>query len=275
MPRPRAESPTAVVLVKLGGSLITDKHRPETARRQVIERLARELAKARVEAVQAIVLGHGSGSFGHTAAAEHRLTSGLTTPRQLAGVSATQAAAARLHRLVLEALAAAGATPFSLAPSSYLVTHHGRPNNLAVDPLAGALAAGLLPVTYGDVVMDSGQGVAIASTETVLTAVARRLAQRGYRLVRALWAGETAGLLDARGQTVPSLDAAALARAIREASGAAGLDVTGGIRHRLEATRVLARLGVPSLLFDGRVPGALTRALAGEEVEGTRVEAAG
>lgn len=272
MARAGADSP-AIVLVKLGGSLITDKRRPETARRQIIERLAAELAASPPNDGEKLLLGHGSGSFGHQAAAEHRLVSGLRSPDQLAGVGITQAAAARLHRMVLDALLAAGAAPFSLAPSSCLVTHHGRPRHLALDPLLGALAAGLLPVTYGDVVMDRAQGAAIASTETVLTAMARRLVQRGWRVSRVLWLGETPGLFDIKGRIVPRLDAATLDRAIRKVSGAAGVDVTGGMRHRLETARALARLGIPSLLFDGREPGALARALAGEEVEGTRVPA--
>ncbi len=271
MARFRAAAAPPIVLVKLGGSLLTDKRRPETARRKLIERLAVELAQACRQGRERILLGHGSGSFGHAAAHHHRLTTGLRDESQRAGVSATQAAAARLHRLVLDALLAAGAAPFSLAPSSYLVTHHGRANNLSLDPLLGALEAGLLPVTYGDVVMDTGQGAAIASTETVLTAIARRLAPRGFTVSRALWLGETPGLLDAAGRTVPELDANSLAQAITEVSGAAGVDVTGGMRHRLEATRTLARLGVPSFLFDGREPGALLRALTGEELEGTRV----
>src|SRR5262245_34884441 len=96
----RAGASPPIVLVKLGGSLITDKRRPETARRQVIARLAAELVAAR-PSHERILLGHGSGSFGHVAAAEHRLPSGLQRGGQLAGVSVTQAAAARLHRLVL------------------------------------------------------------------------------------------------------------------------------------------------------------------------------
>ena len=51
--------------------------------------------------------------------------------------------------------------------------------------------------------------------------------------------------------------------------GAAGIDVTGGMRHRLEAAVSLARLGVASRIADGRVPGLLKAALAGDEIHGT------
>ena len=55
-----------VVLVKLGGSLITRKDRPDTARREVIARLAAEIAEAWPRVAGSLVLGHGSGSFGQT-----------------------------------------------------------------------------------------------------------------------------------------------------------------------------------------------------------------
>jgi isopentenyl phosphate kinase len=60
----------------------------------------------------------------------------------------------------------------------------------------------------------------------------------------------------------------ALAQALGEP---AGTDVTGGIRHRLDTTLILASQGIPSLLADGRVPGLLARALAGEPVPGTLI----
>ena len=51
----------------------------------------------------------------------------------------------------------------------------------------------------------------------------------------------------------------------------AGTDVTGGMRHRVETALALARLGIPSLLANGLVPGLLERALRGEPVAGTEV----
>ncbi len=58
-------------------------------------------------------------------------------------------------------------------------------------------------------------------------------------------------------------------------SGAAGTDVTGGMRHRIEAAWRLAELGVRSWIVDGRVPGNLERAARGESVAGTLVELGG
>lgn len=281
------------ILVKWGGSLITDKRRPGTARPEVIARLAGELsgwlsetgsrvderggstagARPGPEAVRepVVILGHGSGSFGHSAAERAGLNRGPVSPTQLAGVTETQAAARQLHRLVLEALAEAGATPYSIAPGSTAVADAGRLVDLQVEPLALALESGLLPVVFGDVVPDRSWGFSIASTEAVFTALAERLPAHGIRVTRAVWLGETAGLYDADGRTVPEVTPETAATLRATARGAAGTDVTGGMLHRLDATLTLAAMGIGSLLADGTVPGLLPQALANHPVPGTRI----
>lgn len=266
----RSAASAGLTLLKLGGSLITDKERPDTPRLDVIRRLATEVAGTAADATGGLVVGHGSGSFGHVAAERHRVHEGLT-PANRAGVSAVQQRAADLHRLVVRALAEAGAAPFSIAPSSALVSDGGRPFATCVEPLLLALAGGLLPVVYGDVVMDRRQGAAIVSTETVFLALESALRGRGPALERVLWAGATDGVLDGSGRRIPEI-LAAVGDAFPEAAGAAaGTDVTGGMRHRVEAALELARRGIPSVVFDATVPGRLAAALSGADPGGTRV----
>jgi len=293
-PSTRPPVSTDIVLLKLGGSLITDKRRPDTVRPDVLARLAGEIAAAWGDgsrndpgSCRGLVLGHGSGSFGHAAAARAGVHLGLRNGdrSRLAGISATQERAAALHRMVLDALRDAGLAPFSIAPSSALVTAAGEPAHFAAEPVALALRAGLLPVVYGDVVMDRERGCAICSTESTLLALDQALERDGgrdrFRVRHALWAGATPGVLDAAGEPIASLTPAGADGALAAAHGAAGTDVTGGMLHRVEAAVELASRGVESLIFDGRAPGALARALTAalrsettaheEPVAGTRV----
>jgi isopentenyl phosphate kinase len=243
----------------------------------VIERLAVEIAEGAAACSARLIVGHGSGSFGHVAAARYHLAEGFALGRpargQLPGVSLTQERAAALHWQMVAALAQAGALPFSIAPSSAMVTASGVPVAFADEPLLLALASGLLPVLYGDVALDRERGVSISSTETLFSLLATCLPERGVTVRRAIWLGETSGVYDREGKTLPRLTRSDLHAAGTSIGASRGTDVTGGMRHRVETALSLADLGVPSLIADGQVPGLLASALAGEEVPGTIVVA--
>ena len=250
-----------VVLVKLGGSLITDKAREATARRAVLRRLSEAIARASSRrGGPALIVGHGSGSFGHVAAAEG------------GSVSRIQHRAGELHRLVIGALVSAGARPFSLAPSSFVRARNGRVAEVFDAPLLAALEQGLLPVVYGDIVLDAKRGAVILSTEAVFLALADALARRRIAVARAVWLGVTDGVLDDGGATIPRLTGAEASRRARRVRGAAGIDVTGGMALRLTATASLAARGIPSAIVDGRSPGSLAAAIRGRARGGTAVE---
>lgn len=275
-----------IVLVKLGGSLITDKARPGVARLEVIRRLAREVASlASRPGGPRLIVGHGSGSFGHAAAARSGLAPAIVDgtgrakrsaksgrrpdPRSIAH---TQRRAADLHAIVVAALEEAGARPFSLAPSSFMTCAGGKIARVFAEPVFAAVEAGLIPVVYGDVVLDTTRGAVIVSTEEIFLALAREAESRRLSIERAVWLGETDGVYAAGGATVPRLSAASAAKRAKAVSGASGVDVTGGMALRLRSTAALARRQVVSLIVDGRRRGALAAALNGHRSGGTVVE---
>ena len=245
-----------ILLVKLGGSLITDKTRPRTARVEVIERLGREIADAMADVSLPLIVGHGSGSFGHVAAQQSGIHRGVQDPSQLVGVSTTQGQAFELHRMVVAALRQAGVPAFSIVPSSCIVADGGQPDQVWPEPLLGALKLGMVPVVFGDVVMDRQWGASICSTESLFLALAPALGSRGVFVQRVVWLGGTDGVLDKDGLAIPEI---------------ALSDVTGGIRHRLESAGALARQGITSWIGDGGRSGALRQGLEGTADHGTRV----
>lgn len=260
-----------VLLVKLGGSLITDKRTPDTLRPEVLRRLAAELAagwQAALDRGRVVVLGHGSGSFGHAVAAEWDIAGGIESPDQVPGIAHVQAKAAELHRHVIAALRDAGLLPFSIPPSAALTLADGKPVAFSGTVLSWALNYLLLPVLYGDVVPDTARGVEICSTETAFLAATMVLRDTIFPVREALWLGETTGVYDAEGETLPEITSYPQ---FLKAGRAAGIDVTGGMEHRVRTCLELAERGIGSLIADGTVPGLLERALRGEEVPGTRV----
>jgi isopentenyl phosphate kinase len=260
-----------VTLVKLGGSLLTDKQRPLALRRDVVARLAEELASVTTRPdAPAVILGHGSGSFGHWAAHRHRFRERTGAARTLAAAR-VQLAAGELHRLLIRALVLAKLPAMSLRPAAWLTLAGGAVATTSVDALTGALDAGAIPVVCGDVVSDGLLGTTIASTEQVFAALVDALPHAGWRVDRALWAGATPGILDRHGELVPLVDQQRRAELDHALAGAAGVDVTGGVRLRVDTALELARSGVESWIFDGTTPGALASALRREGRVGTLV----
>ena len=262
-----------VVIVKLGGSLITDKGQASTLRPEILSRLCLEIEASRQTMSEALIVAHGSGSFGHIAARRHSFSAERCEPVSIEGISEVQAQAHELHRSVMEALRAAGVPCFSFSPGSAMVGSRKDVSFLAVDPVCLALDQGLVPVTHGDVVLDRDRGALVCSTENAVLALVRGLPVDRYRVLRAIWMGETEGVYDAHGDTVPIIDLRNLRKALEEVGESTGTDVTGGMRLRIETAMELARSGVESYILSGLEAGALGRALLGEETPGTRIEA--
>ena len=144
------------IFLKLGGSLITDKTGVAAVRADLLARLATEIASVRqARPALRLLLGHGSGSFGHVVAAQYGTRDGVQTPAQWHGFTEVARAAATLNHLVVAALQAAGVPAFSLSPSASAHCQNGQLTFMAVEPVRRALDAHILPVVYGDVAFET------------------------------------------------------------------------------------------------------------------------
>jgi isopentenyl phosphate kinase len=254
-----------LIFLKLGGSLLTDKAATEALRTDALARLAGEIATAREQRpALRLVLGHGSGSFGHVAAARYGTRHGARTSEEWYGFAAVSDAAARLNRAVVGALLVAGVPGVSLQPSASAVCDDGRIVELAAAPVAAALDAGIVPVIYGDVAFDRVRGATIISTEEVMVGLAPAL-----RPSWLLLAGETDGVYDAAGQVVPLITADGLPGLLPALGGSRGTDVTGGMEAKVREMLALTA-AAPDLrvrIFNGLRPGILASLLADPTLE--------
>ena len=260
-----------ILLVKLGGSLITDKTRPETPRLEVIRRLADEVREVTAERSLPLIIGHGSGSFGHVAASESGIHEGVSDPAQVPGVSTTQAQAFKLHQIVVSALRDAGVAAYSVVPSSCMLASAGQPDQVWPEPSVGGPrpgpgAGGLWRCGDG-----SGMGSLHLFDRVALSGAGSALGSRGVFVRRVVWLGATDGVLDAGGATIPEIPVAELVATTEGFDGAAGTDVTGGIRLRLQTVGALAHQGIASWIGDGRRPRALVEGLEDTAEHGTRI----
>jgi isopentenyl phosphate kinase len=254
-----------LIFVKLGGSVITDKARSETARPEVITRLAGEIARALAARPDLrLVLGHGSGSFGHVLAKRYGTWQGAHTAADWRGFAEVAAVAARLNRLVADALLKAGLPAWSLQPSASARCRDGVLVSLETQPLKEALACGLVPLVYGDVALDEEQGGAIISTEQIFAYLARRL-----RPVCLILVGVVDGvfegdpLRDPAARRIPRISEANWQAVQAALGGSHATDVTGGMLSKIEQMVDLVRElpGLAVHVISGERAGALEAAL--------------
>ena len=257
--------------LKLGGSLITDKNSPHTARADILHRLAEEIHTAVfAQSDLRLVIGHGSGSFGHIPAHRYHTRSGVHSQSEWAGFIEVWKEARSLNQIVLETLEKAGLPVIAMPPSASVTAADGQVSNWDLTPIQSALAAGLIPMVNGDTIFDTQRGGTILSTEELFFHLARQLNPRRIALAgieTGVWAD-----FPACSQLIETIIPDRFEQVAGQLGGSAAVDVTGGmltkVRTMLELLRDVPDLEI--LIFSGLVPGNVSRALSGKEI-GTRI----
>lgn len=259
------KSNAPMILVKLGGSVITDKSCYRRYRPGVTKRLAREIARSGEE----VVLVHGAGSFGHMIAKEFRLNEGRLGDWQAPGLARCIGDTRDLDQKVCADLRAKGLLPFPIAPSACATMRSGHLDMMDLGLFRRALEQGLMPVTYGDMAFDSENGFSVCSGDALML----RLAQN-FRFNRAIFCADVDGVctadpcLDPTAVLIPEIDEGTLDSLPRTERTA---DVTGSIYQKIRSMLLLASLTEECVVVNGLVPGRLLHAMKGEEVLSSRV----
>ena len=261
-----------LVFLKLGGSLITDKTGESAARPRVIRRLAREVRTALSKRPGLkLVLGHGSGSFGHVVANRHGTRQGVSGPEAWQGYAEVAIAAAQLNRIVTSILVQEGVPVLSLPPSALASCEKGSLVTFDTTPIRVALRAGLVPLVYGDVAFDTAWGGTVVSTEDVLAYLAQELLP-----ARILLAGDMPGVFgqSSSSRVVPVITPVTFDSISPALSGARGVDVTGGMVSKVTQMLLLVARNPRMVvhIFSGKIPRLVQRVLLSPDAStGTRL----
>jgi isopentenyl phosphate kinase len=256
-----------IIFLKLGGSLITDKTQPQTPRLDVLTRLSSEIAEAMDQNPDIrLVLGHGSGSFGHVPASQYGTRKGVYSAEQWSGFVEVWWAASALNRLVMDALHNAGLPAIAFSPLAMIIARNGQVAAWDTYPLKTALEIGLVPIIHGDVVFDLERGGTILSTEDLFSYLARQLHPN-----RILIAGRETGVwkdYPTRKQLIPLITPKTLAETMPTLTGSNATDVTGGMIAKVNTMLNLVKeiMGLEVLIFSGEQPGAVCNTLLGASI---------
>ena len=275
-----------LAFLKLGGSLITDKMKPYTPQLAVIDNLAQQIATSlRSQPDLRLVIGHGAGSFGHVAASEYKTRDGYPRPSPLAhrerdatednywrGFAEVWYQASSLNRYVMEALYKAGLGTIALPPSGSVIASDGQVAVWETTPIRMALAAGMVPVIFGDVVFDEVRGGTILSTENLFAYLVKALSPERVLLAgleEAVWED-----FPARRRRIERITPESFEEIKHGVGASNAADVTGGMEAKVREMLDLVQEnpGLKIQIFSGTQPGNLVRALLGE-ILGTEISA--
>jgi len=258
-----------LIFIKLGGSVITHKDKPLTANERAIQRLGREIIEAKKKFGGKIIIGHGSGSFGHSLASKYKTHEGIVNKESVKGAVLVEDVAVQLNRIVVRQLLGLGLPVFSFAPGSFLTSRTRKPDKVFPEAIFQALEKGIIPLVYGDVVFDERIGFTIFSTEMVFDALIKHLLKQ-YKIVRIIHASDTNGVYGRDGKTIPIITPKNFDKVQKAVVGSKAVDVTGGMLHKVkESLGTARRFGIESIILNGTISGELKRAIIGGEVEGT------
>ncbi|MEO8356191.1 MAG: isopentenyl phosphate kinase [Chloroflexota bacterium] len=275
-----------LVFIKLGGSLITDKTKPYTPLLDVMDDLALQIVSTlQTQPNLRLVIGHGAGSFGHVAASEYKTRAGYPRSSPLIhrerdatedsywkGFAEVWYQASALNHYVMDALHKAGLRSIALPPSANVIASDGQVSVWETTPIRMALAAGIVPVIFGDVVFDEVRGGTILSTETLFNYLVKALSPE-----RILLAGLEDGVwadFPARTRRIERITPSTFDDIKHGVGKSAAADVTGGMEAKVKEMLNLAHRnpGLKIRIFSGLEPGNLARAMMGETL-GTEISA--
>lgn len=248
---------TRTVVVKIGGSVITDKEAGSlTLRKHVLERIVGELKSVRAN----LVLVHGGGSFGHTVAKQYAVHMGKkrSTPNAASKVMDSMV---QLNHMVAQAMIEAGMAPLSLPPHALLGVGKGF-DQRQVRLMLLALREGFTPLLYGDVVLDSRNGFKIVSGDYVAAELAILL--RAERLV---FGTSVDGVY--KNPDDPTSIYQRINRHTRFVTKTG--DVTGGIGYKVKQGLRAAKAGIKTLIVNATKPGNIRSAIMEEWSFGTEI----
>lgn len=263
--------PTTVL--KIGGSVITAKQENRfEIKKEALHRIAAEILAARQILPQRLILVHGAGPFGHTMVSRYGIANGLDVPAGIEGFVRTHNSMQDLNYVVMDVMRSAGLLGFPIQPSAVIEQEKRRILRFDTATIRGLLALdpGIVPILYGDMVLDRAQQGSVVSGDAIVSWLAADLGASRVLLgtdVDGIFTGDPKR--DPQAQRVERIDRGNFESVRLAVRGATTVDVTGGMEKKLlELRDKLA--GVQIRIFDAQPAGQVESALLGGAV-GTEI----
>ena len=255
-----------MIILKLGGSAITNKTKIKTFKNKLMDSLSESIKKSGKQ----MIIVHGAGSFGHILAKKYELNDGYKNYGQIKGFSETHEMVQSLNTLVLKSLIKYDIPVVSIPPHSIVKLDNHKLVKIDFKLFEDYLERQFIPVTFGDVVLDKKLGFSICSGDLLVEALAKY-----FKPEKVIFAIDEDGLYTSN----PKIDKKAKLirkttfKKLEELSTILDkhADVTGGMSGKINTIKSISKFGIETVLLNGNKPERLYKVLVGKEAKTTIV----
>lgn len=242
-----------MILIKLGGSIITNKEKPLSPRIKTIEKISTVLRHVN----EPMIIVHGGGSFGHYWSVKYDMH---TKPKNydLHGVSIVKNSMIVLNKIILDIFLEKKLKPYCIPPTDFTIGDKPIPKKIRV--IENIAKSGMTPITYGDALWFGKGKSFILSGDKIMTMLAKILRPRLVIFI-----------LNEDG-IYSDLKSKKLIREMKNQKPTISnikMDVTGGMTRKLEEATKISKLGLDVFFVNGNKPQRIFDAIKRKRFEGT------
>ena len=242
-----------MILIKLGGSIITNKEKPLSARRKTIDNILNQINRIR----EPKILVHGGGSYGHYWSVKYDMH---TKPAKydMRGVSIVKNSMIDLNKIILNSAVKNRINAYCLPPTDFMNGNKPIKNKiLTINEIA---KSGLTPITYGDALWFGKKKSYILSGDVIMSMIGKILKPRLSIFV-----------LDVDG-VYSNTKSKKLIRDFKKEKPIISknkIDVTGGMTRKITEATNMSKSGLKVFFVNGNKPKRILDAVSGKKFEGT------
>ena len=242
-----------LTILKIGGSVITDKNTEKAAKLPEIRRISKEIANSQKSN---LILVHGAGSFGHIQAKKYDLNNSFDPD----GILVTHNAVKDLNGIFLDYLSKENLSAAPIHPMSCTTLKNGRIKSMYTEQIELMLKNSIIPVLHGDVVFDLDVGVKILSGDQLVTYLAKKMKAKFVGL------GSNVDGILVDGKVIDEITSEIFKEIKPHLGGSESTDVTGGMFGKVKELLELASVGISSCVFNASLKGGVEKFLSGGKV---------
>jgi len=242
-----------MILIKLGGSIITNKEKPLSPRKKTIDRISSSLKKVG----EPLVIVHGGGSFGHYWSVKYDMH---TKPAKysMEGLSIVKNSMVELNKIILDLFLKNKLNPYCLPPTDFMSGN--KPILKKIKEINEISKSNLTPITYGDALWYGKKKSFILSGDKIMTIIAKALKPKlsiFIMNVDGLYADfKSKDLIYEIGNKEATISDI-------------GMDVTGGMKRKVEEATKISKMGLNVFFVNGNKPDRIVKAVKKSKFEGT------